>query len=183
MSTQITIIGNVGQEPDLSYTASGQAVANLTVGVANRKYNKETSEWEDDHTDWYRINIWGKTAENIAASIEKGMRIIVQGRFTSREWEDKEGNKRTSWEITADAIGPDLKYATAQVTRTPRDGQNTAPRAAANDPWATEAPRSARPSTKARKASPKTSNTGSRDYFNQPAEPAGQTSITDAPPF
>ena len=179
MSTQIAIIGNVGQEPDLSYTTSGQAVANLTVAVANRKYNKETSQWEDDHTDWYRINIWGKTAENVAASIEKGMRVIVQGSFTSREWEDKEGNKRTSWEITADAIGPDLKYATAAVTRTPRDGQNTTHAPAANDPWASPAPRATKPRTQARKA-PAPAQSTPRDYFTQPA---GQDALDENPPF
>ena len=145
MSTTITIIGNAAATPELKVTASGQAVTNFNVAVANRK--KENGEWVDDTTDWYRINLWGDLAEHAADTITKGMRLIIQGRLKSREWETKEGDKRTSWEITADDLGPALRYATAQVTRAQRPDSNggqpqprstqATPATPAADPWAT----------------------------------------------
>lgn len=147
MSTSITICGNAVNDPELRYTPSGQAVASLNIAVNHRRFNKQTSEWEDDGADFYSVSVWGKQAENVAQSITKGMRVIVTGALKSRSYETREGEKRTVWEITADDIGPSLKNAEATVRKTggqgqqqaPRDGgwqQQGQPRQQPVDPWA-----------------------------------------------
>ena len=117
--TSITITGNATQDVDLKFLQSGQAVASLNVADNHRKRNA-AGEWEDDGATFYRCTIWGQMAENVAASIEKGQRVVVTGRVRNREWTDKEGGKRLSLEIDVDEIGPSLRYATAQVQRTER---------------------------------------------------------------
>lgn len=128
--TQVTIVGNAGGDPELQYTPTGTAVASFSVAVAQRRFNRDTSRWEDKGTTWYRVNIWRDLAEHVAETVKRGMRVIVVGSLESRSWEsgDKSG---ISWEITADAIGPDLTFATADVRRTTRD---TVPMP--DDPWA-----------------------------------------------
>ena len=115
--TNVTICGNLTAAPELRFTPSGQAVANLNVAVNHRKFNKQTNEWEDDGADFYGVSVWQKQAENVAGSLDKGMAVIVTGRLKSRSYETKEGEKRTVWEITADHIGPSLKNAEAKVSR------------------------------------------------------------------
>lgn len=129
-TTQITIIGNVGQEPELRYTPTGTAVATLSVAVAQRRFDRESGGWQDKGTTWYRVNIWRDMAEHVAATVKRGMRVIVVGSLESRDWTngDKSG---TAWEISADGIGPDLAFATADVRRAARD---TVP--PPDDPWA-----------------------------------------------
>ena len=143
--TNITIAGRATADPELRFTPSGRAVANLNVAVNHRRYNKQTNEWEDDGADFYGVNIWREQAEHVAESITKGMEVIVTGALKSRSYDDRDGNKRTVWEITADHIGPSLRYATAQVTRASSSGgggarqarpqQSSSARQQADDPW------------------------------------------------
>ena len=130
-NTQITVVGNIGADPEMKYTPGGNAVVSFNVAMAHRKFNKETSKWDDAGTTWYRVIAWRDLAEHCAESLARGNRVIVIGSLASRAWEDKDGNKRETWEITADAIGPDLTYATTVIKRSTR---NTAP--LPDDPWA-----------------------------------------------
>lgn len=118
MSAMTTVIGNATGDVELRFTQTGRAVGSVTVAVSDRVKNKETGQWEDGSTWFARCTIWGDLAEHAAATIKKGMRVIGYGRIGQREWEDREGNKRTSVEVTLDEIGPALRYATAEVTRT-----------------------------------------------------------------
>ena len=146
MATNITICGNLTAAPELRFTPSGQAVANLNVAVNHRRLNKQTNEWEDDGADFYGVSVWREQAEHVAESITKGIEVIVVGALKSRSYDDRDGNKRTVWEITADHIGPSLRYATAQVTRASSSGgggarqarpqQSSSARQQADDPWA-----------------------------------------------
>ena len=115
--TTITLIGNLTSDPELRYTPSGIAVAKFTVASTPRTLNKATNEWVDGETLFLACNIWRQSAENVAASLEKGMRVIVQGRLKSRSYETKEGEKRTVFELEVDAVGPDLTRATAKVSK------------------------------------------------------------------
>jgi single-strand DNA-binding protein len=116
--TPITIVGNLGGDPDLRFTPSGAPVASFSVAVAESKLNRETGKFEDDGTTWYRVSAWRNLAENIAESLTSGMRVIVMGSIRSREWTDKEsGEKRVGWEIQATNVGPDLTWATAKVVK------------------------------------------------------------------
>ena len=117
MPTHVTITGRATGDPELRFTPSGKPVCNLNVAVNHRK-RTPTGDWEDDGADFYRINAWDRLAENIAETITKGMDVIIVGTLRSREWETRDGDKRTSWEINADNIGPSIRYATARVTKT-----------------------------------------------------------------
>jgi single-strand DNA-binding protein len=119
--TPITIIGNLGGDPEMRYTPTGQAVTAFTVAVPQRKYNRDSREWRDVETTWYRVISWNYLAEHCAESLTRGMRVIVTGNLAARQWENKEGEKRETWEITADGIGPDLTFATARITRATRE--------------------------------------------------------------
>ncbi|MFB9315462.1 single-stranded DNA-binding protein [Nocardioides plantarum] len=120
--TVITVVGNITDDPELRFTPSGAAVANFTVASTPRTLNKQTNEWEDGEAMFLRCSIWRQAAENVAESLQKGARVIVNGRMRARSWEDREGNKRTSFEIDVDEIGPSLKFATAKVVRAGRSG-------------------------------------------------------------
>jgi single-strand DNA-binding protein len=119
--TQVTIIGRVGQTPEARITGGGRSVTSFDVAVARRGKDRETGQWRDTGTTWYRVNCWGDMAENTAATVTKGMRVIVIGALSSRPWrnETKEG---ITWEIRADGIGPDLAFATADVRQITRNG-------------------------------------------------------------
>ena len=126
MATNITICGNLTAAPELRFTPSGQAVANLNIAVNQRRKNPQTQEWEDAGTDFYGVAVWQKQgAENVAQSLGKGMEVIVTGRLKSRSYETKEGEKRTVWEIEADHVGPSLRRQEAQVRKVtpPAGGQ------------------------------------------------------------
>ena len=136
-----TIVGTLGSDPELRFTPSGAAVANFSVAQTPRTKNANTQEWEDGETLWVRCNVWREMAENVAESLTKGTRVIVQGRLKQRTWEDKEGNRRLSIEMDVDAIGPELRWATAKVIKAQRGGGGggyMAP-AGAGDPWSTQA--------------------------------------------
>jgi single-strand DNA-binding protein len=145
--TVITVVGNLTGDPELRFTPSGAAVASFTVASTPRTLDKATNEWKDGEALFLRCSIWRQAAENVAESLQKGMRVVVQGRLQQRSYDTKEGEKRTVIEMQVDEIGPSLKYATAKVNRTQRGtgggGYGGAPSggsAPADDPWAASAP-------------------------------------------
>jgi single-strand DNA-binding protein len=137
MASTVTLIGNTTSDFELRYTTSGKAVANVTIAVADRKFDKATNEWNDGDTWFARCSLWGESAEFAASSILKGTRVIASGRIGQRDWEDKDGNKRTSVEVTLDEIGPSLRYATAQVTRSTSSRGSQSGAEPSSDSWAT----------------------------------------------
>ena len=121
--TTITLVGNLTADPELRFTPSGAAVANFTVASTPRNFDRQTNEWRDGEAMFINCAVWRQAAENVAESLQKGMRVVVQGRLKSRSYETREGERRTVFEIDVDEIGPALKYATAKVTRTSGGGQ------------------------------------------------------------
>jgi single-strand DNA-binding protein len=140
MSAQTTVIGNTTADVELRYSQSGKPVANVTVAVSDRKFDRQKNEWVDGDVWFARCSMFGDLAEHAAASIHKGTRVIGFGRIVQRQWQDKEGQNRSSVELILDALGPDLRYATAQVTRAAASGgaqrTNTTPQAS-EEPWQT----------------------------------------------
>jgi single-strand DNA-binding protein len=135
--------GNLVDDPQLRYTSTGLPVASFRIADTPRKLNKQTSEWEDGSTVFMSCSCWRQMAENVAESLQRGMRVIVTGRLTQRSYETREGEKRTVYEIDVDEIGPSLRNASAKVVKTTRsNGQGSqAPVASggqqsADDPWA-----------------------------------------------
>jgi single-strand DNA-binding protein len=120
--TPITLIGNLPADPELRFTPSGAAVANFTVASTPRTFDRQTNEWRDGDAMFLNCAVWRQAAENVAESLQKGMRVIVSGRLKSRSYETREGEKRTVFEVDVDEIGPALRYATAKVTRTTSGG-------------------------------------------------------------
>ncbi|WP_166346096.1 single-stranded DNA-binding protein [Phytoactinopolyspora limicola] len=162
--TVITIVGNLTDDPELRFTPSGAAVASFTVASTPRTFNRQTGAWEDGETLFMRCSVWRQVAENAAESLQRGMRVIVTGRLKQRSFETREGEKRTVVEMDVDEVGPSLRYATAKVTKTQRQGggfgggapqggadpwasqgqpQGQGGQPAANDPWASNAPAAA----------------------------------------
>ena len=137
--TAITIVGRLTDAPELRFTPSGAPVANFTVAVNRRKFDKQRNEWTDAGTDFYRCSIWRDTAENVAESLTKGVEVIVTGDLISREYETREGEKRTVWEVNAEHVGPSLRWASAKVTRAQKTQGQARGSAAQDDPWATPA--------------------------------------------
>jgi single-strand DNA-binding protein len=149
--TVITIIGNLTNDPELRFTPSGAAVANFTVASTPRTFDRQTNDWKDGETLFLRCSVWRDAAENVAESLTRGSRVIVQGRLVSRSFETKEGEKRTVNELQVDEVGPSLRYATAKVNKTSRGGGGFGGGSAGHgaptggdDPWAT--PAAAQPS-------------------------------------
>jgi single-strand DNA-binding protein len=144
--TIITVIGNLTSDPELRWTPSGAAVANFTIASTPRTLDRQTQEWKDGEALFLRCSIWRQAAENVAESLQKGMRVMVQGRLKQRSYETKEGEKRTVIELDVEEVGPSLKYATAKVNRTTRGsggggGFGGSPSGGpADDPWASAAP-------------------------------------------
>lgn len=151
--TVITVVGNLVDDPELRFTPSGAAVANFRIASTPRNFDKNTNEWTDGEGLFLSCSIWRQAAENVAESLQKGMRVVVQGRLKQRSYETREGEKRTVYELDVEDVGPSLKYATAKVTRTTRSGAgggysgggaSGAARSGAptggDDPWATAAP-------------------------------------------
>jgi single-strand DNA-binding protein len=143
--TIITVVGNLTADPELRFTPSGAAVANFTVASTPRTLDKSTNEWKDGDALFLRCSVWRQAAENVAESLTRGMRVVVQGRLKQRSYETKEGEKRTVVELDVDEVGPSLKYATAKVNKTTRGGGGgggfgASGSQAADDPWATAEP-------------------------------------------
>ncbi|GHD85744.1 single-stranded DNA-binding protein [Kocuria marina] len=123
--TVITVIGNLTADPELRFTPSGAAVANFTVASTPRAFDRQSNEWKDQETLFMRCSVWREAAENVAESLTKGTRVIVQGRLKARSYETKEGERRTSTELEVDEIGPSMRYATAKINRNSRGGGNS----------------------------------------------------------
>ncbi|WP_017624958.1 single-stranded DNA-binding protein [Nocardiopsis chromatogenes] len=120
--TQITLVGNLVDDPELRFTPSGAAVANFRVASTPRVFDRQSGEWKDGEAMFLSCAVWRQYAENVAESLQRGMRVIVQGRLKQRSYETKEGEKRTVFEIDVEEVGPTLRYATAKVARTQRQG-------------------------------------------------------------
>ena len=182
--TQITVVGNLVDDPELRFTPSGAAVANFRIASTPRTFDRQSNEWKDGEALFLSCSVWRQAAENVAESLQKGMRVVVQGRLKSRTYETREGEKRSVMELDVEEIGPSLKYATAKVTRTTRQGGGGgfnggggggggysggggAP-AAGNDPWATPGPQGG--------GRPQGGGQGAQD-------PWGAPGVSDEPPF
>ena len=120
--TSITVVGNLVADPELRFTPAGAAVANFRIASTPRRFNRQTSQWEDGEAMYLTCNVWRQAAENVAESLSKGMRVIVQGRLRQRSYESREGERRSIFEVEVDEVGPSLSFATAQVTRASRGG-------------------------------------------------------------
>ena len=135
--TVLTIVGNLTAAPDLRYTNSGIPVASFTVASTPRTFDKQTGEWKDGDALFMRCSAWRDLAENVAESLTKGVRVIVQGRLQQRSYTDKEGNQRTALDLQVDEVGPSLRYATAKPVRANRNAQQQPPQQGwgQNDAW------------------------------------------------
>ncbi len=129
--TTITIIGNLVNDPELRYTPTGQAVATFRVASTPRFMDRQTNEWKDGDSLFLSCNVWRQAAENVAESLQRGMRVIVSGRLRQRSYETKEGEKRTVYEVEVDEVGPSLRNASAKVNRSARSGSGSGAAAAA----------------------------------------------------
>jgi single-strand DNA-binding protein len=123
--TQITIAGNLVDDPELRYTPTGQAVAKFRVASTPRFRDNSTGEWKDGDSLFLTCNVWRQAAENVAESLQRGMRVIVNGRLRQRSYETREGEKRTVYEIEVDDVGPSLRNASAKVAKSNRSGGNS----------------------------------------------------------
>ncbi|GAB3775101.1 single-strand DNA-binding protein [Nocardioides ginsengisegetis] len=156
--TVITVVGNLVDDPELRFTPSGAAVANFRIASTPRTFDRQANEWKDGDALFLSCSVWRQAAENVAESLQRGMRVVVQGRLKQRSYETREGEKRTVVELEVDEVGPSLAFATAKVTRASRQGGGggggfsgggsqggqSRPQAPAggDDPWATPAPQS-----------------------------------------
>lgn len=148
--TVVTLVGNLVDDPELRFTPSGAAVANFRVASTPRTYDRQSGEWKDGDALFLSCSVWRQAAENVAESLTRGMRVIIQGRLKQRSYDDRDGNKRTVFEIDVDEVGPSLRSATAKVTKATRStgtgdpgtfggGGNNQGGAPQNDPWASPA--------------------------------------------
>ena len=136
-ATVITVVGNLTDNPELRFTPSGVPIARFTVAVNPRVFDKASGEWRDGDPSFYNCTAWRQLAENAAESLSKGLRVIVTGTIAQQRWETDQGEKRSTFAVTAEAVGPDLLYATATVRKTVRAGNDTV---SSDDPWATASP-------------------------------------------
>src|SRR6266705_2904857 len=118
--TQITIAGNLVDDPELRYTPNGQAVARFRIASTPRFRDNATGEWKDGDSLFMTCNVWRQAAENVAERLQRGYRVIVQGRLRQRSYETREGEKRTGYEVEVDEVGPSLRNASAKVTKSQR---------------------------------------------------------------
>ncbi|MEN9967781.1 MAG: hypothetical protein RL036_1014 [Actinomycetota bacterium] len=131
----VTIVGNLADDPELRYTQGGVAVVSVRVGSTPRTFNRTTSAWEDGETVWVRCTAWREVAENVAQSLTKGTRVVVTGRLKAPSaYQSAQGEARASLELEIEEIGPSLRYATASVSRRAREAGSGAG-AVAGDPW------------------------------------------------
>jgi single-strand DNA-binding protein len=164
--TNITLIGNLTDDPELRFTPSGAAVAKFRIASTPRYLDRQSGEWKDGEALFLTCNVWRQAAENVAESLQRGARVIVSGRLKQRTYETKEGEKRTVFEVEVDEIGPSLRYATAKVQKMSRSsggGFGAGGGAPADDPWASATP-----------AAPAGASTGG---------PGGGNFSNDEPPF
>ena len=138
--TVITVVGNLVDDPELRFTPSGAAVANFRIASTPRTFDRQSNEWKDGEALFLSCSVWRQAAENVAESLQKGMRVVVQGRLKQRSYETREGEKRTVVELDVEEVGPSLKYATAKVARVQRSGggggYGSQGGGGGDDPWA-----------------------------------------------
>jgi single-strand DNA-binding protein len=120
--TSITVIGNLTDDPELKFTPSGAAVANFTVASTPRTFDRQTNEWKDGDPLFFRCDAWRQMAENVAETLQTGLRVVVTGNLKIRNFERQDGSRGTSVEISVDEVAPSLRFATAKVTKTSRGG-------------------------------------------------------------
>lgn len=144
--TVITICGNMVDDPELRFTPGGAAVAKFRVASTPRTFDKQTNEWKDGESLFLSCSVWRQQAEHVAESLTKGMRVIVVGRLKQRSYEDREGVKRTVFELDVEEVAPSLRNATAKVTKASSAGQGQqqyqqarqrSSQEGREDPWAT----------------------------------------------
>jgi len=172
--TVITVAGNLVDDPELRFTPAGVAVAKFRVASTPRTFDKQVNEWKDGDALFLTCSVWRQAAENVAESLAKGVRVIVQGRLKQRSYEDREGVKRTVYELDVDEVGPTLTRATAKVEKNPAGGgrppaTSSAPGSDVPEPWSTSQPAN-----------------GQRQGggWGAPQQPAAQGSgYSDEPPF
>ncbi len=140
--TVITVVGNLVDDPELRFTPSGVAVAKFRIASTPRVYDKQANEWKDGDALFLTCSVWRQAAENVAESLAKGVRVIVQGRLKQRSYEDREGVKRTVYELDVDEVGPTLARATAKVEKNPAGGgqRQAGVSPETPDPWANARP-------------------------------------------
>jgi single-strand DNA-binding protein len=146
--TVITVCGNVTKDPEMRFTASGAAMAKFTVASTPRTYNREKQAWEDGQTLFLPVTVWRQQAEHVAESVVQGTRVIVQGKLSQRSYEDRDGTKRTVYELEGDEVAVSLRNATAKVTKAGGSGRGQqdfqqarqSQQSAAEDPWSQSAP-------------------------------------------
>lgn len=153
--TVITVVGNLTDDPELRFTPSGAAVAKFRIASTPRTLDRQSGEWKDGEPLFLACNIWRDAAEHVAESLKRGTRVIVQGRLRMRQYETKEGEKRTVYELEVDEIGPSLRYATVTVTKASKGGSGQSAR----------------------------TDSSSRDRWSAPASSASKPSFDDEPPF
>jgi single-strand DNA-binding protein len=168
--TEITIVGNLTDDPELRFTGSSQAVAKFTVAVNRQTYDRQANAWKDAGTSFYRCTAFGQLAENIAESLARGSRAVVLGDHREDHWLDKDTQeKKSGWSVIARAVGAELTFATAKVTKTTSNRADATP---PDDPWATASKQRPAPATAAAGAWPQGSG---------PRGPQG--GYSDQPPF
>jgi single-strand DNA-binding protein len=134
--TVITVVGNITDDPTLSFTPSGVAVSNFTIASTPRKFDKTSEKWVDEPALFMRCSLWRQAAENVAESLVRGTRVIAMGRLVQRSYETREGEKRTVVALQVDEVGPSLKYATAKVAKAERGSSGGGVSSgASDDPW------------------------------------------------
>lgn len=151
--TVITVIGNLVDDPELRYTPSGAAVAKFRIASTPRTFDRESNAWKDGEALFLTCSVWRQYAENVAESLSRGTRVIVQGRLKQRSYETREGEKRTVYELDVDEVGPALRFSTAKLNKSGSGtggggggrsfgggGGNTGGGSAPDDPWASAAP-------------------------------------------
>jgi single-strand DNA-binding protein len=135
---QTIVVGTLTADPELRFTPAGAAVANFTIASNERKYNRQTQQFEDGAATFLRCNIWREYAENVAESLTRGTQVVAIGNLKQREFETREGDKRQVMELEVTDIGPSLRFATAKLQKVSRSGGNGGGRAQAkqdDDPW------------------------------------------------
>ena len=143
--TVITVVGNLVNDPEIRFTASGAAVCSFRIASTPRTLDRQSNEWKDGEPLFLSCSIWRDAAEHVSESLTRGMRVVVQGRLKARSYETREGEKRTVFEIEVEEVGPSLKFATAKVTRATRGGGGGGysgggqQGGGGDDPWATPA--------------------------------------------
>jgi single-strand DNA-binding protein len=174
--TVITLVGNLVDDPELRFTPSGAAVAKFRIASTPRFMDRQTNEWKDGESLFLTCNVWRQAAENVAESLQRGMRVIVQGRLKQRSYETKEGEKRTVYEVEVDEVGPSLRNATAKINKVARQGGGGGVGGGqpADDPWASATPANAGGGG---------GSGGGGGWGAGPGSSGGGSSYSDEPPF